>query len=137
MAYKINSFTKEERLCNKKLLSALFNNGSSFLLYPYRVTWQFSNSLLSQFPVQVVIGVPKKRFKHSVDRNLLKRRIKEAYRLNKNIKLYPFLINAHLNLVLSLTYVGKEILDYSFIQKKMVSMIDQLLAILKSNADTK
>ena len=36
-----------------------------------------------------------------------------------------------------LNYIGKEILDYSFIQRKMVSMIDQLLEILKSNADTK
>ncbi|OAQ40579.1 ribonuclease P protein component [Pedobacter psychrophilus] len=118
MAYKINSFKKEERLCNKKLLATLFNNGSSFLLYPYRVTWQFSKSALGLFPVQIVIGVPKKRFNHSVDRNLLKRRMKEAYRLNKNLKLYPYLIDSNFNLILGLNYVGKEILDYAFIQKK-------------------
>ena len=137
MASKINSFTKEERLCNKKLLSALFTNGSSFLLYPYRVTWQFPNLVFGQFPVQVVIGVPKKRFKHSVDRNLLKRRMKEAYRLNKNIKLYPFLIEANLCLILGVNYIGKEILDYALIHKKMVLMIDQLLKILKDNENLK
>ncbi len=137
MAYKTNSFKKEERLCNKKLLATLFANGSSFLLYPYRVTWQFSKSTLGQFPVQIVIGVPKKRFKHSVDRNLLKRRMKEAYRLNKNLKFYPYLIDGNFNLIMGLNYVGKEILDYTYLQKKMILMIDQLIEILKNNANPK
>ncbi|MBK0381815.1 ribonuclease P protein component [Pedobacter sp. SD-b] len=127
MASKINSFKKEERLCNKKLLSALFANGSSFLFYPFRVTWLYSPSALSQQAAQIVIGVPKKRFKHSVDRNLLKRRMKEAYRLNKSIKLYPFLMDANRSIILSLTYVGKETSDYAFIFKKMAAMIEILI----------
>ena len=82
MATKIYSFQKEERLCSKKFLKELFINGSSFLLYPFRVTWLHSPSPNQDFPVQLLTAVPKKRFKSSVDRNTIKRKIKEAYQLD-------------------------------------------------------
>ena len=78
----MNKFNKEERLCSKKSLDLLFKNGSSFLLYPFRVTYLFVAEP-HIFPAQVVINVAKKRYKHSVDRNLIKRRTREAYRLQK------------------------------------------------------
>jgi ribonuclease P protein component len=66
------TFKKEERLCNKKLIDELFHNGSSFLCYPYRVSW-LTVEENAEFPVQVLIAVPKKRYKRAVDRNLVKR----------------------------------------------------------------
>src|SRR5690606_12961369 len=111
MASKIYNFQKEERLCSKKLLDELITNGSSFLLYPFRVSWKISSDEEQLFPVQVVIGVPKKRFKHSVDRNLIKRRIKEAYRLNKELLLYQPLLQKQTRLILAIHYVGKEAHD--------------------------
>ncbi len=127
MANKIYNFQKEERLCSKKLLDELFKNGSSFLLYPFRVTWLLSPESNQNFPVQVVIGVPKKRFKHSVDRNLVKRRVKEAYRLNKESLLYSNLNQQNIKLVLAINYVGKEIHDSSFIEKKLKLMLPECL----------
>lgn len=127
MAVKKYNFKKEERLCSKKLLDELFKNGSSFLLYPFRVTWQLSSNNEQLFPVQVVIAVPKKRFKHSVDRNLIKRRIKEAYRLNKGSFFYNNLNQNHRKLILAINYVGKEIHDFSFIEKKTKIMFSQCL----------
>ncbi|MFC5282607.1 ribonuclease P protein component [Pedobacter alpinus] len=119
MASKIFNFQKEERLCSKKLLDELFKNGSSFLLYPFRVTWLLSTNNDQKFPAQVVVGVPKKRFKHSVDRNHIKRRIKEAYRLNKEIYFYQNLNQNSIKIILAINYVGKEAHDYAFIEKKM------------------
>ena len=131
MASKIYSFQKEERLCSKKLLTELFTNGSSFLLYPFRVTWIHSSSLRQDFPAQLLTAVPKKRFKSSVDRNAIKRKIKEAYRLNKGQYLYPALQNS--KILLSLNYVGNQIHEFDFIQKKLLATFSLLLKKLKEH----
>jgi ribonuclease P protein component len=128
----MNTFHKEERLCSKRLLDLLFKNGSSFLLYPFRVSHLFvpSASLLGQprFPVQVVINVSKKRYKRAVDRNLIKRRTRESYRLQKQLSLYAGLPEADQLLLLSLQFVGKQIYDYAFFEKKMGAVLSKLTA---------
>ena len=121
----MHTFTKEERLCNKKLIDGLFHNGSSFLCYPFRASWMPADSA-QQFPVQILFSVAKKRYKHAVDRNLIKRRMREAYRLNKQAHLYDLLTDADKKIVLSLGYIGKEIAEYDFLEKKMLKLLTQL-----------
>lgn len=121
----MNSFNKEERLCNVKLIDKLYHNGSSFLVYPFRILWLSADSDLA-FPAQILISVPKKRFKRSVDRNLLKRRIREIYRLNKSQLLYPFLMERSEKIVLGINYIGNEIAEYSTLEKKFISAIQRL-----------
>jgi ribonuclease P protein component len=121
------TFKKEERLCNKKLIEGLYHNGSSFLCYPYKVSWLYSDHAGS-FPVQVVFTVAKKRFKHAVDRNLIKRLTRETYRLHKQQYLYDQLNISGKKMVLSLAYIGKEIAAYDFIKKKMLRLLKQLCA---------
>jgi len=121
------TFRKEERLCNKKLIDELFHNGSSFLCYPFKVAWLFSE-FAGHFPVQVVFSVPKRRFNHAVDRNLIKRRIRETYRLYKQEHLYTQLDAAGKKIVLSVGYIGKEITPYEFTEKKMLKLLKQLSA---------
>ena len=128
----MNKFYKEERLCSKKSLDLLFKNGSSFLLYPFRVTYHFVAEP-HKFPAQVVINVAKKRYKHAVDRNLIKRRTREAYRLGKQELLYSFLTNQEDLLLLSLQFIGKEKYDYVFFEKKMTFTLKKLVAEIKSN----
>lgn len=121
----MNTFTKEERLCSKKLLEKLHHNGSSFLVYPFRIV-SLQESLSIPFPAQVVFAVPKRKFKHAVDRNLLKRRMREIYRINKEELLYSLLRDADMQLLLSIHYVGKEILEFGFMEKKMKQAIKKL-----------
>ena len=119
------TFKKEERLCNKKLIDGLFHNGSSFLCYPYKASWMLADTD-QPFPVQIVFSVAKKRYKRAVDRNLIKRRMREAYRLNKQALLYNLLNTTGKKLVLSVSYVGKEISTYNFCEKKMLKLLIQL-----------
>lgn len=114
------TFNKEERLCSRKHLDLLFKNGSSFLLYPFRVSYLFID-VATTVPAQVVINVPKKRYKRAVDRNLLKRRIREAYRLNKEENFYSQLPTDKGLLLFSIQFVGKKKYEFSFIQKKLVA----------------
>ena len=120
------TFKKEERLCNKKLIEGLYHSGSSFLCYPFKASWQLVDAP-QKFPVQILFSVSKKRFKRAVDRNLIKRRTREAYRLNKQQYLYD-VISTDKKIVLSLAYVGKEIAASDFIEKKMLKLLTQLVS---------
>jgi ribonuclease P protein component len=123
------TFKKEERLCNKKLIDGLFHSGSSFLCYPFMASWLFIEGP-QQFPVQILFSVSKRRFKRAVDRNLIKRRMREAYRLNKQEYLYDLLNSKGKKIVLSVGYIGKEIASSDFTEKKMQKLLSQLGAEL-------
>jgi ribonuclease P protein component len=121
------TFKKEERLCNKRLIDGLFHNGSSFLCYPFKAQWQFVDEP-QPFPVQVLLSVSKRRFKRAVDRNLIKRRMREAYRLHKQQHLYNKLNALGKKMVFSLAYIGKDIVPHDFAEKKMLKLLTQLCA---------
>lgn len=118
-------FKKEERLCNKRLLEQLFHKGSSFLCYPFRVSWLAADGPLPA-TVQVVFPVAKKRYKSAVDRNLIRRRTREAYRLHKQVNLYNTLIASDKMLLLSVSYIGKQIEPYELMEQKMLKLFKQL-----------
>ncbi|MDB5004869.1 MAG: ribonuclease protein component [Mucilaginibacter sp.] len=123
------TFKKEERLCNKKLIDELFHNGSSFLCYPFKASWLLVGDV-QQVPAQILFSVSKRRYKRAVDRNLIKRRMREAYRLSKQQQLYEQLNAADKKIVLSVGYIGKEIAPYELIEKKMLKLLVQLSAEL-------
>ena len=80
------TFSKAERLCSKKLIERLFSGGhKSFPAFPLRVVYMPLSADESEADVSILISVPKKRFKHAVKRNQVKRQVREAYRLNKHI----------------------------------------------------
>lgn len=130
-----NTFRKEERLCSKSLIDRLFHNGSSFVVYPYRVVFLcIEKELLS--PVQVITSVSKRRFKSAVHRNTIKRKIREVYRVRKQVKLYPLLSASDVNLLLAIQYIAKEQLDFSFLSEKMDVLLEKLIHELgKINMD--
>jgi len=107
------TFKKEERLSKTKIIQELFDKGSSFYLYPFKVF--FMENPDTAPPVhQILISVSKKNFKKAVDRNLIKRRIREAYRLNKNL-----LVDRN-KLCIAYIYSVKEILPSAQIHERLV-----------------
>jgi ribonuclease P protein component len=120
------TFKKEERLCNKRLIDELFHKGSSFLCYPFKASWLLVDDAAQTTPVQILISVSKRRYKHAVDRNMVKRRLREAYRLNKQQYLYESLTSVNKKIVISIGYIGKQIEPYELFEKKMLRLLKQL-----------
>lgn len=120
------NFPKEERLYKKKLIQELFENGSSFYLYPFKVLWLAKPELESH---QMLASVSKRKFKKAVTRNLLKRWIKEAYRLNKNQNDFS---GSTPSVLIAYIYTGKEVHDYRLIESKLKKSISRLSKELSS-----
>ena len=110
------TFRKEERLKKEKLIKELFEKGSSFYLYPFKV-WFKGNPDPVAVVHQVMISVSRKNFKRAVDRNLLKRRIRESFRLNKN------LLDLSPKFVIAYIYTAKEILTFAQIQDRFIKTL--------------
>jgi ribonuclease P protein component len=129
MVSKRETFKKSERLCSKKAINELFENGNSFFSFPFQIVW-IKSTLEIPFPAQVMFSVPKKGFKLSVERNLIKRRFKEAYRKNKHT-LYSLLSSQNLKIVFIIIFKGKTIPDYTTLEKSVKEIIEQFNKILK------
>ncbi len=122
------TFHKEERLCGQKIIEELFTSGESFLAYPLKVVFLKTNLEVS-YPAQAAFTVSKRNFKRAVKRNLLKRRMREAYRLNKT-NLYEDLAAKNLQIAIMFVFVGKNITEYPSIEKGMISAFKKLLKII-------
>jgi ribonuclease P protein component len=119
------AFPKEEHLCRKKLIEELFGKqSSSFGVYPLRIVWIKSEAPTTA-PPQVLISVSKRTFKRAVDRNRIKRLIREAYRLNKyRLIEQP---NGHSIALLGIIFTGKEKSPLTLVEKKLISAFHRLL----------
>lgn len=121
-------FRKEERLCSKHLTARLFNEGQSFLIYPVKVVYlEVKEEDISRMKsnLQVMMSVPKKRFKTAVKRNRIKRLLRECWRKNKSgITLQVQERNIHL--VVALIYIGDMLPGYAFLNTKIISVIKRL-----------
>jgi ribonuclease P protein component len=112
---------KNERLHSQKLIKELFDKGSSFFLYPFKVM-VLEISAEEKGTYQVLFSVSKKKIKKAVDRNLVKRRMKEAYRLNKS----EILTSGHPNKLIGLIYVSSEIGSFQFIEQKICKILTKI-----------
>ena len=123
------TFKKEERLCSQIIIEKLFSEGESFLSYPLKVVL-LKTPIDCPFPAQSSFSVSKRNFKRAVHRNLIKRRMREAFRLNKN-DFYEKLKAEQAQLAIMFVFIGKEILDYPEIEKGMKGAMRKILKKLE------
>jgi ribonuclease P protein component len=121
----MNTFRKNERLCGKKLITSLLESRKAFHSAPFRFAF-VEATLDSLSPVQVVISVPKRNFKRAVDRNRIRRRIKEAYRVHKPV-LYGYLKDRNKQLAVLLVYTAKEEQSYEEIERKIIVTLQRYI----------
>ena len=126
MTTQRNTFSKNERLCSRKTIQQLFDEGTSFTRYPLRVTI-LPITDEDAVPLQVLISVSKRKFKRANKRNWIKRRIREAYRLNKH-EAIQVLSENNIKLAVSFVYIPNEILDYSIIEKNVKKALKQVVS---------
>ena len=114
-------FRKAERLCSKKRIDGLFSGGRSLSAYPIRAIYAPKEE--DGEPVEVLVSVSKRHFKRAVDRNRLKRLIREAYRLNKSV-LLDRLQGHHFSV--AFLWMSDEKADYATVEEKMRNLLQRI-----------
>lgn len=127
------TFSKQERLCSVKAIEALFADGKTVNHFPFRIVYAL-RPLTGDSPAQVAMSVPKRSFKRAVKRNLLKRRMREAYRLHKEI-IYHVVRGTDCTLHFMLIYVSTRITEYAEIERKLVEALNLLAQRLEKSVD--
>jgi ribonuclease P protein component len=117
-------FPKNQKLCNEKSIEILFENGKSLSEKPFRIIYSIDYNNEDVF-LKALIVVPKKRVRLASDRNVIKRRVKEAYRLQKS-ELEQYLKSNNHQLNLAIIYQKHEILDYKLIEVKIKLLLSRL-----------
>jgi len=111
-----NKFTKVERLVSKTVIKDVFEKGKQFFLFPFKVFYTPNNLGYNR----ILISVPKRAHKRAVERNLIKRRIREAYRLNGNRK---FQVNFF---DINIVYINNNISDFEQIKEKFSDVLERI-----------
>lgn len=123
---KLNfSLKKHERLNSKKLIGQLFSEGKSSFVYPFKIIF-LDVERHGNCTAEILVSVSKRSFKKAVDRNRIKRLVREAYRTNKTILIDNF-GNGDRTVLLGLIYVGKSILSYQEIERKIILILHRLI----------
>lgn len=112
------SYSKDNKLKSKKLIEKLFSEGKSVTEFPLRLVY-----LSTEFPNKVGVSVSKKKFKRAVDRNRIKRLLRESYRHNKKM----LIDNKISGYALMIIYIGKDLPDYKLVNDKTQKLFVKFL----------
>ena len=121
---------KEERLKSRKIIGRLYEEGKSIKAFPLRMVY-IQTEHTSNFPCQVGVSVPKRNFKKAVDRNRIKRLLRENYRLQK----YTVYSNVKKPYVFMISYLAKEEWSSADIAGKMNKLLTKFIEEINKNED--
>ena len=119
------TLSKEERLSWKRHIDLLFAEGRSFISFPLRVVYLPVEEKELPSRVAIMASVPKKKFKRANKRNLIKRQIRESYRIHKYDLIDP-LQEKGTSMLVAFLYVDKEIHSFAEIEKSMIKALKAL-----------
>lgn len=120
------TFTKTERLYEKKLIQKLFKEGGSFYHHPFKVVY-LSEKNENSPRAKVLVSVSKRNFKKAVDRNRIKRLMREAYRINKHVLATENATPKNESLLIGLIYTGKKLPVFKEVEEKIILILQQLV----------
>jgi ribonuclease P protein component len=120
------SFPKSEKLCGKLIVDQLYKQGKRFVVWPLRVSYIISPDNANR----ILIWAPKSLFRHAVDRNRLRRQMREAYRLNKEM-----LSHSDTRYHIAFNYIDKNMQDYQVISKAMKKALKKLSQVTDEKVD--
>tara|TARA_Y100000766_G_scaffold231608_1_gene205715 strand:- start:183 stop:554 length:372 start_codon:yes stop_codon:yes gene_type:complete len=121
------SFYKQERLNNKKRINKLFSSGKFFFQEPFQIYWLETKQEKSI--IELLVSVPKKNIKLAVNRNIIKRMVKEAYRLNKKA-LYEQVNREKKSFSVAIIYMNNKIPSYFYVEKKIKLILERFTTII-------
>ena len=124
------SYNKPQKLKSRKVLEAVFAKKQSVNAFPVKLFYLAVEE--ADFPLKAGVGVSARNFKKAVDRNRIKRLLREAYRLNKT-ELLNFVQANNKNLALFILFVDKTLPDYKTIETAVKSALNKLLKQLENN----
>lgn len=110
---------RAERLRSFGAIRRLFAEGESGFVYPFRYLYVARSS--DSFSAEVLFSVPKKMLRRAACRNLVRRRTKEAYRLNKTHLGTPLL-----DIDVAFVYASKQVADYKTVEHAVVKILEQI-----------
>ena len=123
-------FRKHEKLTSEKDIELLFKSGKSSFIYPLKVIY-ITNST-QPLECKVLMTAPKRYLKKAVDRNLVKRRLREAYRVN-SINLKNLLVEKNISATIAFVYVSSKIINYIDIEAIMIKQIAKIISIIENS----
>lgn len=124
---KRNTFPLKEHLKSKKAIEKLYAEGAAVTAFPLRAVFLEVSADEQEPAAAILINVAKKRFRHAVDRNLVKRRIREAYRTGKH-KFIDTLQNSGKKMAVAILYIDNRHNSTAFLKRKMEKLLDGIIA---------
>jgi ribonuclease P protein component len=132
-AVKRNTFRKPEKICNQNQIDVLFKEGKSLKSGLFRMLF-VETEPPGKSPVQVLIAVPKKNLRHAVDRNRMKRLIREAYRLSKH-KILEEYSKAGKHMDIAIIFMGKQCVSQAETSAAINVLLDRLMVRNEKNSE--
>ena len=126
------TFSKNERLSGHKIMAELFAKGNSMVVSPFRLIWMQA-TLSSASPAQVAFSVPVKNFRLAVDRNRIKRQMREIYRKNK-ASIYSVLQKEKKQCALMIIFTSKTKIPFTEVENKLTITLQRFEEELKKHA---
>ncbi len=120
---------RNERLRSKKAIAELFGTGKHFFAYPFKALYNFPDD--EKEPLQLLVTVSRRNHKKAVDRNHLKRLMREAWRKNKAL-LKDQDVKCHVGLI----YTAKDVLPYAEIEGKIILILQRLIQVNEDRKTT-
>ena len=119
-------FGRKEKLKSRKRVEELFSRGKTVAVFPIRISYQFQNLPANEKAIlEVGVSVSKRNFKRAVDRNRIKRLLREAYRLQKS-DLFELLASAKKKGYVFFIYTDKQLPEYATVYETMKKCLDVL-----------